>query len=321
VRVTNVALEATQATIADFFSFCGRIAHLNLQPSSDKQTQEAQVQFETASAARTALLLSHAVIVDKPIVVTVIPEGSAGGADGALPAEIAQKSHDVPDGERTKTSVVAGLLAAGYTVGADAIARAREYDEKHSISKSVLATVNDVDTKLHISETATGLSTKISDTVEMGIQKVGDTLRSVDTQLGISSAVSSVDTQLGISSAVSAAATQVSQTAQAATKSLLDTEAGRAVAGATATARDTVQDAVSNLRTETAREIERRQAASTGAQPKADETAGSSPSPASAESAVPAAGSLAPPAHPAAPASPAPASAAQTSATTPALEV
>lgn len=62
---------------------------------------------------------------------------------------------------QTKTSVIASLIAAGYSVGDDALKRAREYDDKHSISEHIKvgaqilkAKVDEIDQKLGITEKA-----------------------------------------------------------------------------------------------------------------------------------------------------------------------
>jgi len=128
--------------------------------TSADSAQEAVVVFETDSAAKTALLLTNALIVDRPItVVPHVPSVSDLEADPAV--DITNRNHTAPDADRTKTSVVASMIAAGYHLGADAVGRARELDEKHLISvqlkvgaDQIKAKASEIDTKLHISETA-----------------------------------------------------------------------------------------------------------------------------------------------------------------------
>lgn len=67
--------------------------------------QEAIVFFETSAAARTALLLTNALIVDRAI--TVVPytasaEAPKGGPEQVTvqAADIEQKNYPVPDSER-----------------------------------------------------------------------------------------------------------------------------------------------------------------------------------------------------------------------------
>jgi len=168
VFVSNISPNATEKTVSDFFSFCGRITRLNLR--NVEGFQEAVVVFETDSAAKTALLLTNALIVDRPI--TVVPHtGASDELEGQVSQSdqpITERPHVVPDGERTKTSVVASLLAAGYVLGTDTIGKARDLDEKHMISlqlkvgaEQIKAKANEIDKQLHISETATAIKTGV----------------------------------------------------------------------------------------------------------------------------------------------------------------
>eukprot|EP01111_Echinosteliopsis_oligospora_P015808 TRINITY_DN636_c0_g1_i1.p1 TRINITY_DN636_c0_g1~~TRINITY_DN636_c0_g1_i1.p1 ORF type:complete len:330 (-),score=108.55 TRINITY_DN636_c0_g1_i1:103-1032(-) len=171
VFVSNISPNAVEKAVSDFFSFCGKITRLVLRPSTTNTdgSQEAIVTFETDSAAKTALLLTNALIVDRPI--TVIPY-TATSADVSAEVsadssqQIPQRAHVAPDSERTKTSVVASMLAAGYVLGSDTITKAREVDEKHSISAQLNVAANQVKVKadqvdkaLHISETAANVKT------------------------------------------------------------------------------------------------------------------------------------------------------------------
>lgn len=85
--------------------------------------------------------------------ITVVPytasaEAPKGGPEQVTvqAADIEQKNYPVPDSERvlyfwqlfskfqTKSSVVASLIVAGYSLGADILAAARDYDGKRSSS-------------------------------------------------------------------------------------------------------------------------------------------------------------------------------------------
>jgi len=171
VFVTNISPNATEKTVSDFFSFCGRITRLTLR-SVEGGAQEAAVVFETDSAAKTALLLTNALIVDRPItVVPYFPKSDEPGAQAnaeVVPVAITERQHAVPDSERTKTSVIASLVAAGYVLGSDTIQKARDVDEKHMISlqlkvgaEQIKAKANEIDKTLHISETATAIKTGV----------------------------------------------------------------------------------------------------------------------------------------------------------------
>lgn len=176
VLVTNVSPNATEKTVSDFFSFCGKITKLYLKQDEGRPTKTAVVQFETESAAKTALLLSNALIVDLPISVVPYSQAAAEAAPtvtSTAPAaadNITTRDFGVPDDQRTKTSVVVSLLAAGYVVGEDTVAKAREFDEKHSILlqakigyETVKAKALEVDQKLHISEKVAAAAQVVED--------------------------------------------------------------------------------------------------------------------------------------------------------------
>ena len=67
VLVSNLDLDVTEKQISDFFSFCGKITSLTIRTKGNNV--EAILFFEHESSAKTALLLSNALINDKPIVV------------------------------------------------------------------------------------------------------------------------------------------------------------------------------------------------------------------------------------------------------------
>ncbi|GAM19665.1 hypothetical protein SAMD00019534_028400 [Acytostelium subglobosum LB1] len=201
VFVTNISYKANTKTVSDFFSFCGKIIDLVLREDAARSAQEGIVVFETESAAKTALLLTNALIVDK--VIQVVPYNASihGPVDSSNrtvsspqsadaisvnsdsssnlggehnPAvnlskdSITNREHTVPDSERTKTSVIASMLAAGYTLGQEAIHKARQVDEENNISnkikggaESIKATASEIDQKLHISEGASAIKTAV----------------------------------------------------------------------------------------------------------------------------------------------------------------
>ncbi|KAM9994702.1 hypothetical protein ACTFIY_000901 [Dictyostelium cf. discoideum] len=188
VYVTNISNKGTTKTISDFFSFCGKIVNLFLRSDPTGSSQQAIVVFESESAAKTALLLTNALIVDKVIqVVQFTPElefdltqqfsqqqqfNNLSGEQQQQPQQyvsqsqedIVNREHSVPDNERSKTSVVASIIAAGYSVGQDAAIKARQVDEEHMISlklkvgaEAVKAKANEIDNNLHISESAAAI--------------------------------------------------------------------------------------------------------------------------------------------------------------------
>jgi len=144
VYVSNISEAASAKTISDFFSFCGRITDLKL--STEPGPKQAIVTFGTESAAKTALLLTNAMIIDRPISVTLFQSPDSQTAGQAQTQnlqtqdqkDITNKDHQVPDAQRSQTSTVASLIAAGYTLGTDALHKAKEYDEQHGLTTTLL---------------------------------------------------------------------------------------------------------------------------------------------------------------------------------------
>jgi hypothetical protein len=180
VLVTNISPSANEKTVSEFFSFCGKIVHIKLHVYPNKAS-EAIIVFETEAAAKTAMLLTNALIADRPITVTQYREPTEKDSEKSqiLPTdtntielsgdEIPNKPHAVPADQRTNTSVIASMLAAGYVLGADTIQKAREIDEQNQLSAKVAAAaaaakekVLEIDQQLKISETIAALGTNVA---------------------------------------------------------------------------------------------------------------------------------------------------------------
>jgi len=207
VLVTNVSPNADEIAIANFFSFCGTILSLKVThfPDQPERGSEALIVFETDGAAQTALLLNSAVIIDRPITVV------AGGVSESSSPEHSQHSIElrgeqvpnipnIPAEQRSKTSVIASMLAKGYILGQDAITKARAVDEENKITMTAGSVVvmakekivqidkdfhisekvgqianeisekaKEVDNQWHISENVSSAVKNISESVEVGI--------------------------------------------------------------------------------------------------------------------------------------------------------
>jgi len=217
VYVSNIAPTANEKTVSDFFSFCGKITKLILKKSDAANgTHEVVVWFETESAAKTALLLTNALIVDRPI--SVVSYAKADGTPvvewvaieeqknpGALHVP-EPRDFSVPDEQRSKTSVVASLLAGGYSLGADAAQKAKEYDEKYGLTAPLYAgaeqvkqAVLAVNEQYKISETATGIANATTATISNTAQGIVNATKNIDAQLGISATTKSLDQTYGVS--------------------------------------------------------------------------------------------------------------------------
>jgi len=182
VQVSNISPNANEKTVADFFSFCGKITKLYLKKDDGQETSTAFVQFESESAARTALLLTNALIVDRPI--TVVTYGAETGQithENVVPVaseHITQRDFgSVPDDQRTKTSVVASLMASGYVLASDAITKAKQVDDEHSITLQLKVGVEQLKVKAHEIDRQYGISDKaatIKNTATESAKKINE---------------------------------------------------------------------------------------------------------------------------------------------------
>lgn len=226
--VSNITDSATEQTLAEFFSFCGKIEKIQFIPPEHKASVEdeprkAIVTFATSDAAHTALLLSNAHIIDRAIVVESHSEdhpiqdtapscdtGECGGIDAppqtfSLPTSAdtrgvititeadetyLQRNYGcVPDSMRSKTSVVASLIAAGYVLGEDIVQKAKEFDSRGSV-------VDQVKSKAHELEETYRLSGRLK---EFG-DKVTDAVKRVDDSLKFSETMEKVIAHPSVSS-------------------------------------------------------------------------------------------------------------------------
>jgi len=188
--------------VYDFFSFCGRISKLYLRQEEGKDTSSAVIQFETESAAKTALLLTNALIVDRPITVTAylpsVSQSNTSYTTTSTTAEpyttstevkavdgsqLSQKDFGgVSDENRSKTSVVASLLAAGYVLAENALDKAKELDEKNNFSTRAKEAVDQLKVRAHELDVQYGITEKAN---AMKIT-VTETAKKIDTEFGIS---------------------------------------------------------------------------------------------------------------------------------------
>jgi len=188
VLVTDISPKANEKTVTDFFSFCGKVTNLSLRSRSDGA--EAIVTFESEGAAKTALLLTGALIVDRAITVNPhncedeFPPVDAPGTTKVISGdEIENRPQpNIHPNERTKTSVIASLIAAGYTVSADAVRKAREFDEERNISTRINAAAEAVGTKVKEIDDRYQISKKIEELSD----QVAEKAKVVDESLHIS---------------------------------------------------------------------------------------------------------------------------------------
>ncbi|KAJ2782863.1 Protein vip1 [Coemansia javaensis] len=145
VLVERIPLSASADTVREFFTFCGDITVLELQ-KNEAGFQSALIKFAAPEAAKTALLLSHALINHEAIeVMPLFPEALPPGTPPAA-ADAADNRAAPPPAARAPTAadtnyegkpalyVAHELLAAGYMLGERVLSRASEFDSKYRVT-------------------------------------------------------------------------------------------------------------------------------------------------------------------------------------------
>jgi hypothetical protein len=176
VKVSNVSLGATDRDLKEFFSFSGDILYLETQ-SETERTKLAYVTFKDLQGAETAVLLSGATIVDSSVIVSMAPDYQLSPeALASLEPKDSNKSPKAGDSVLRKAEdVVSSMLAKGFILGKDAIAKAKSVDEKHQLTSTASAKVASFDKKIGF-----------TDKINTGTVVVGEKVREVDQKYQVS---------------------------------------------------------------------------------------------------------------------------------------
>ncbi|VVB12700.1 unnamed protein product [Arabis nemorensis] len=176
VKVSNVSLGATDRDLKEFFSFSGDILYLETQ-SETERSKLAYVTFKDLQGAETAVLLSGATIVDSSVIVTMAPDYQLSPeALASLEPKDSTKSPRAGESVLRKAEdVVSSMLAKGFILGKDAIAKAKNVDEKHQLTSTASAKVASLDKKIGF-----------TDKINTGTIVVGEKVREVDQKYQVS---------------------------------------------------------------------------------------------------------------------------------------
>jgi len=261
VEVRNISPNANEKTVSDFFSFCGKIIKLYLDKEEGKDTSRAVVEFETESAAKTALLLTNALIVDRPITVTSYPPKDAHTPVTPTPGtpvpqeQITQRDFGgVHDADRTKTSVLASMIASGYVLATDAVSKAKQYDDEHNITLQLKVGMEQLKVKAHELDQTYGISEKAASVKLQATEKA-----------------KKMDEDYKITEKASAAADKVKATATTVAAKAQENPTISQAVGTVKTGWQTVSNSVQGLyqdyKDQTQRAIEEKQKQRTSSQP------------------------------------------------------
>ncbi|RIB11307.1 hypothetical protein C2G38_118890 [Gigaspora rosea] len=168
VVVHNISGTASEKTVKDFFLFCGRIKEFELVKDESSDKQIAYITFERDTAAKTALMLTNAVIGDSQI--TVKCED-----DDAPHEEYTQDGDGISQEDKPKAAIIAEIMAAGYQISDTIIQTGIDYDAKFGISarltqylKALQEQIQSLDNSYHVSETISNTSSQLAN--KYGVQ-------------------------------------------------------------------------------------------------------------------------------------------------------
>ncbi|XP_011084617.1 binding partner of ACD11 1 isoform X2 [Sesamum indicum] len=176
VKVSNLSHAASERDMRGFFSFCGDIVYIEMKSESE-QSQTAFITYKDPRGAETAILLTGAIIVGQIATIALEP-------DYVLPAAAASESSAAtednklgasPSAAQKAEDVVRRMLDKGYTLGKDAVHRAKAFDERHQLRSRGTAKVASLDQKY-------GLSEKIN----KGAAIVNDKVKKMDDKFHVS---------------------------------------------------------------------------------------------------------------------------------------
>jgi hypothetical protein len=105
------------------------VVGLCFRRDDDEKHQIALIHFERESAAKTAVLLSNALIDDSHIIVAPYFETTA--------PEAHKEEEETTQEGKPKTRVFAELLAHGYIIQDQVVAKGLEYDKKYEVQSRV----------------------------------------------------------------------------------------------------------------------------------------------------------------------------------------
>jgi hypothetical protein len=160
VHVANIAHDISEAEVTSFFSFCGKINHITLTPTSgnDDADLSATITFDKESAAKTATLLDGTPLKGSPLSVK-----AAHSIDEIAGSNLAPTADIGPDGEipqeaKSRSAIFAEYLANGYVLGDTVLQRGIELDKQHGLTAKFASfltnTLQTIDSKTHASDTA-----------------------------------------------------------------------------------------------------------------------------------------------------------------------
>lgn len=192
VQVTNLSGRVSESDLYEFFSFSGPIEYVELIRSGEYGST-AYVTFKEPYALETAVLLSGATIVDQPVCITHWgqSEDTYNFWDKSWHVEeeteyrnyqACQFNTTPQEALTVAQDVVKTMLARGYILSKDALAKAKAFDESNGLTASAAAKAAELSKRIGL-----------TDRVSAGV----GALRSVDETYHVSETTKTVATTTG----------------------------------------------------------------------------------------------------------------------------
>eukprot|EP01103_Thecamoeba_quadrilineata_P002117 TRINITY_DN1204_c0_g1_i4.p1 TRINITY_DN1204_c0_g1~~TRINITY_DN1204_c0_g1_i4.p1 ORF type:complete len:277 (-),score=50.03 TRINITY_DN1204_c0_g1_i4:46-876(-) len=184
VLVQNLVSYETPESVAEYFSFCGKVERVNLLPSArPNQLLQAVVVFDTVESAQTALFLNgqkcHEIaLIVRPYEYEFPPMPTSPPRSSSVPIQRASSPPPTapvsppaptPSPPTPITSFLSSILASGYLIGNQIYTKAKEFDEQQEISKKVILTADvainkaqELNTQYQVTDTIEGLGSQVA---------------------------------------------------------------------------------------------------------------------------------------------------------------
>jgi len=179
LNVTIAKDEDPINTLSNFFSYCGTITNLYTEPD-ENGTMRSFITFEDPDSVKNALFLTGGTLNGQVIHIEASPLKEVPVQTQGI---INNQPRYLPPVIHSMTSIIASLLAAGYTLRDDVIAKAKEFDEQHGIVERLKETKNMVQTKfVEIDGNIKDRMNDIKNQVQNKIGEVGQKIEEIDTR-------------------------------------------------------------------------------------------------------------------------------------------
>jgi len=143
VNVKGISTQTPEKEVRDFFSFCGKIASLDLK--TEGETQSATVTFEKETAAKTALLLDNTQLGPSQVHVTSASSTGPTSTSTTKDADHDSSEQDVAQEDKPRSRIFAEYLAHGYVISDKVIERGLALDQQHGISNKFTSALKNFD--------------------------------------------------------------------------------------------------------------------------------------------------------------------------------